>query len=115
LADNTAFVPGKTSRADGGKVSCFHDGSAIHRTHPHRQPDVDKTSYNTMLQRAGGRLRAQTGSYGGGARIVREPDATTVALRVTTRIRSFTRVTLTLRWMGLGLSEADSVWGKRVG
>jgi hypothetical protein len=67
LADNTAFVPGKTSRADGGKVSCFHDGSAIHRTHPHRQPDVDKTSYNTMLQRAGGRLRAQTGSYGGGA------------------------------------------------
>jgi len=36
-------------------------------------------------------------------RYVREPDAITVAWRVTTRIRSFTRVTLILRWMGLGL------------
>ena len=38
-------------------------------------------------------------------RYVREPDAKSVALRVTTRIRSFTRVTLMLRWMGLGLGQ----------
>jgi len=38
-------------------------------------------------------------------RYVREPDAITVALRVTTRIRSSTQVTLIWRWMGLGLSR----------
>ena len=38
-------------------------------------------------------------------RYVRGPDAITVAWRVTTRIRSFTRVTLTLRWMGLGFGQ----------
>ena len=39
------------------------------------------------------------------------PDAITVALRVTTRIRSFTRVTLMLRWMGLGLRKAKMLLG----
>jgi len=32
-------------------------------------------------------------------RYVREPDVTTAAWQVTTRIRSFTRVTLILRWI----------------
>ena len=37
-------------------------------------------------------------------RYVREQDVITAASRVTTRIRSFTRVILMLRWMGLGLT-----------
>ncbi len=45
-------------------------------------------------------------------RYVREPDATTVASQITTRIRSFTRVTqvvgdyasLMMRWMSVGLT-----------
>ena len=44
-------------------------------------------------------------------RYVREQDAITVALRVTTRIRSFARVALMLRWMGLGLGWISSVAG----
>ena len=40
-------------------------------------------------------------------RYAREPDAITAALRVITRIRSFTRVTLMLRWMGLGLGQTS--------
>ena len=43
-------------------------------------------------------------------RYVREPDAITVEPRVTTRIRSSTRATLTLRWMGLGLGKVNRVW-----
>jgi hypothetical protein len=44
-------------------------------------------------------------------RYVREPDAITAALRVTTRIRSSTRVTLMLRWMGLRKTSRGSFRG----
>jgi len=44
-------------------------------------------------------------------RYVREPDAITVVRRITRRIRSFMRVTLVLRWMGLGLGEAKILLG----
>ena len=44
-------------------------------------------------------------------RYVREPDVITAALRVTTRIKSFMRVTLMLRWMVLGLRKAKMLLG----
>jgi len=54
---------------------------------------------------------------------VREPDAITVGWRVTTRIRSFTRViqvvgdyaSLMLRWMGLGLGRNSSRRNLKIG
>ena len=51
LADNTAFVPGRTSARMAGKFGVSMIDPPIRHALPQRQPDVDNAPYHGMLRR----------------------------------------------------------------